>query len=351
MAGLAAKTPQAFAAARLAAAVTANGRPNIQSAAALVVDLKSNTVLFERDADVVRPIASLSKIFGALVVAEDCHLNLDTLHEMTPANREAARGGDKTKLITGWSYSHRDLLHAALMRSDNRALPALAESCGLNPQAFAAKMTDKAQKLGLVKTTFKEPDGLSAENVSTAREVLVALKAAIATPLLHDIMAKPAYEITAVKGGQQRSIKIKNTDRLLTKPMDALDQILGGKTGYTDIARYCLAVAARTTSGQELGMVFLGAEGRFTRFADFTRVLRWLSGSERLAFAHSGRKLPSEANQAPVATSAAPTAAQPSATPAQDLPLVPGAPTVSLPSRLGVPGRVTMGTTADEARW
>ncbi len=254
----------------------------IKSTAALVIDLDTNTTLFERDADVVRPIASISKIFGALVIAEDCKLDADALHEMSPSNRDAAKGGDKTKLTTGWSYSHKDLLHAALMRSDNRALPALAESCGLDPASLAAKMTERARRMGLTKTFFKEPDGLSAENVSTAREVMVALKESMKNSVLTEIMAKPEYVIVAHKGDRTRDIKIKNTDRLLSKN---IAQILAGKTGYTDIARYCLAVAAKTFEGRQLGMVFLGAEGKHTRFADFTRVIKWLTSNEAIAAA------------------------------------------------------------------
>lgn len=253
--------------------VLKNGMPNIKSAAALIVDLGSDQVLYERDADQVRPIASISKMFGALVVVEDCNLNPDDMHEMTVQNREAAKGGDKTKLTTGWSYSHDDLLHAALMRSDNRALPALAEACGMSPQDMAEHMTAKAKKMGLTKTVFKEPTGLSPDNVSTPRELMIALKYITKVPALTKVMAKSEYFITGEKNGRRRPIKIKSTDRLLNKGQA---EILAGKTGYTDIARYCLAIAAKTTEGQNVGMVFLGAEGRHTRFADFTRVIRWL---------------------------------------------------------------------------
>ncbi len=253
--------------------VLKNGLPNIKSAAALIVDLNSDSVLYEREADQLRPIASISKMFGALVVVEDCHLNPEDLHEMTVQNREAAKGGDQTKLTTGWSYSHDDLLHAALMRSDNRALPALAEACGMDPGTMAEHMTAKAQKLGMRQTKFKEPTGLSADNVSTPRELMIALKYITKVPTLTQIMAKSEYFITAVKNGRRRPIKIKSTDRMLNK---GVAEILAGKTGYTDIARYCLAIAAKTSGGQNVGMVFLGAEGRYTRFADFTRVIKWL---------------------------------------------------------------------------
>ena len=218
------------------AGIDRDGKPQIKSATALVIDLKNDAVLYEKDADLVRPIASISKVFAALVYLEECKLDPDALHEMSPANRDAARGGDKTKLTTGWSYSHKDLLHAALMRSDNRAMPALSEACGMDPATMAHKMTLKARKLGLTKTFFQEPDGLSAANVSTAREVMVALRDAIKFPTLTEIMSKQNYEIIAHKDGRLRPLKIRNTDRLLSKN---LAQILGGKTGYTDIARYC----------------------------------------------------------------------------------------------------------------
>ena len=252
---------------------TSDGKPNIRSSAALVIDLKTNTVLFERDADLVRPIASISKLFAALVYMEDCKLDPEETHTMTTANREAARGSDRTRLMTGWTYSHNDILHAALMRSDNRGMPALAEACGFDAATFAEKMTEKAQKLGLTKTRFREPNGLSPENVSTAREVMVALQEAIKIPTLTEIMGTQEYTIYAHKNNRTQAIKIRNSDRLLAKH---IAEILAGKTGFTNPARYCLAVAARTFDGEELGMVFLGAEGHLTRFADFTRVVKWV---------------------------------------------------------------------------
>jgi D-alanyl-D-alanine endopeptidase (penicillin-binding protein 7) len=160
------------------------------------------------------------------------------------------------------------------MRSDNRALPALGEACGLTPAEMGNRMVLKARRLGLLKTACAEPNGLSIQNTSTAREVMVALKEALKYPVITEIMSKPEWYITAYKGKQVQKIKILNSDRLLKRD---IAQILGGKTGYTDPARYCLAVAARTSEGREVGMVFLGAEGRATRFADFGRVIKWLN--------------------------------------------------------------------------
>jgi len=260
--------------------LTRDGLPNVQSASALVVDLESGKVLYERDADEQRPIASLSKMMGALVITAECQLDPDALHEMTPSDRDAARGGDKTKLTTGWSFSIRDLMHAALMRSDNRALPALGAACGMTPAQLAARMTARARALGLTKTFFLEPTGLSTQNVSTAREVMVILREALKVPAITAIMEKSKFEITAHKGDRTRRIKIHSTDRLLTK---SVAEIIGAKTGYTDHARYCFAVGARTSSGRTFGMVFLGGEGHYTRFADFTRVVHWLARGEGTA--------------------------------------------------------------------
>jgi len=253
--------------------------PKIKSAAALVVDLSTGEVLFERDADVVRSIASISKIMGAIVIHKYCNLMPDELHTMTIENRDAAKGGDKTRLTTGWAYSHHDLMKAALMRSDNRALPALGQACGMDIVKFGERMTAEAKLMGLNNTTFKEPNGLNKENVSTPREVMVFLKEALKIQEIKDIMATKSATITAHRDNRSRRIDIRSTDRLLSKD---LAKILGGKTGYTDIARYCLAVAAETDKRQ-LGMVFLGAEGRYTRFADFTRVINWLLPSRAFA--------------------------------------------------------------------
>ena len=267
-------SPYAFSKPRYTSDFTKDGLPNIQSNAAFIIEWPAGIPLFDKNADDVRPIASLSKMMAALVIYQDCNLHPEFLHTMTVSNREAAKGGDKTKLTTGWSYSHQDLLKAALMRSDNRALPALAEACGLTPQDLAAKMTEKALFLGLVHTKFAEPTGLSPENVSTAREVAQILREILKIKDLTDIMTEDESTITAYRGSLKRQIRIRNTDRLLKQENI---QVIGGKTGYTDLARYCLAVAIKTEDNQDVGMVFLGAEGKDTRYGDFSRAHRWLS--------------------------------------------------------------------------
>jgi D-alanyl-D-alanine endopeptidase (penicillin-binding protein 7) len=264
---------------------TRDGLPNLQSPVAFIVEWPSGRVVLERDADVVRPVASLSKLMAALVIVDECRLPADKQQEVTREAREAASltGGNRfSKLRVGWTYRVDDLLHAAMLKSDNKALPALAEACGLDAAGLGRKMTARAKAMGLTHTAFVEPDGLSEGNVSTAREMAQILKAAVANPTLTTIMAKSAWTITGHKGQRVETVKLKNTDQLVSR--DVLDAAYG-KTGFTNLARYCLAATAKLPAGAgapnagatSIGMVFLGAEGRNTRFGDFMRMYKWLT--------------------------------------------------------------------------
>jgi len=268
------RSTAAFALKSAGSGIAADRLPKVASSAAIVVSVPMGQVIFEKAPDEVRPIASLSKLMSAIVIAENCkHLNMDALHVMTPTNRDMAKGGDKTHLNTGWSYSHRDLLKAALMKSDNRALPALMESCGMILQEFVLLMNTKAKSLGLAHTSFSEPTGLSPYNVSTAREYSRVMIEATKYPLLVEIMQTKTDVIVGYKSGRARSFEARNTNYLLgRKNID----VVGGKTGYTDIARYCFAVLNRMLDNSAVAMVFLGGEGKHTRYGDFSRISKWL---------------------------------------------------------------------------
>lgn len=249
--------------------------PRVSSMSAIVISVPMGQILFEKDADEVRPIASLSKLMSAIVYMDYCSkLDLDGLHVMTNANRELAKGGDKTHLITGWSYTRRDLLKAALMRSDNRAMPALMESCGMILQEFVMLMNQKAQDLGLKHTNFVEPTGLSAYNTSTAREYSRVMMEATRYPVLVEIMRTKTDLIVGYKDGKARKFEARSTNYLLGRR--GVD-VVGAKTGYTDIARYCFAILNKLVDNSAVTMVFLGGEGKHTRFGDFSRISKWLN--------------------------------------------------------------------------
>lgn len=274
----------------------AGTRPDVRSPSVVVLSWDQGKILYERNADEVRPIASLSKMFAALVLHDECKLDWGILHQMTQENRDAARGGDFSKLRTGWSFSLDDLMHAALLRSDNRAFPAMAEACGLSPSALGERMTARARELGLLKTIFAEPTGLSPSNVSTAHEVALMLQGVTKRPRLQTIMAKRSHWMTAhLPGGRKMRYEIRNTDRLLQSRDFS---VISGKTGFTNLARYCLAVALRTVEHGDLGMVLMGAEGKLTRFADVRRIYQWLKKNNTVAALNpAGRDKRSEQGQ------------------------------------------------------
>lgn len=259
--------------------------PKVSSGSAIVISVPIGQILFEKDADEVRPIASLSKLMSAIVYMDNCsHLDLDGLHVMTNANRELAKGGDKTHLTTGWSYTRRDLLKAALMRSDNRAMPALMESCGMILQEFVMLMNYKAQSLGLKHTNFAEPTGLSPYNLSTAREYSRVMMEATRYPLLVEIMRTKTDVIVGYKDGKARKFEARSTNYLLGRR--GVD-VVGAKTGYTDIARYCFAILNKLVDNSAVTMVFLGGEGKHTRFGDFSRISKWLNEKVAKFVAHT----------------------------------------------------------------
>ena len=176
-------------------------------------------------------------------------------------------------------------MYAALMRSDNRAFPALAEACGISPEEMGRRMTTRAREMGLVNTHFDEPTGLSPHNVSTAREVMVMLEQVVKRPELAAIMSTRRYVATGYnKNGRAYRFEMGNTDRLL---MNREKPVIAGKTGYTDLARYCLAIALRSNLTSRLGIVVMGAEGKLTRFADVRRILRWLDRNPTLVSVNS----------------------------------------------------------------
>ena len=260
--------------------------PRTGSQSVIVVSVPIGQILFEKDADEVRPVASLSKLMSAIVFMEQCAKNgdMDALHIMTAANRDLAKGGDKTKLTTGWSYSRRDLLKAALMRSDNRAMPALMEDCGMILQEFVLHMNLKAKELGMKSTSFSEPTGLSRYNVSTARDYTRVMIEATRFPEILEIMQTKQDIIAGIQKGRAHNIEIHNTNLLLGRR--GVD-VIGAKTGYTDIAKYCFTIMSRLADNSAVTMVFLGGEGKHTRFGDFGRITKWLNDKVSRYIAHS----------------------------------------------------------------
>src|SRR3569833_3847007 len=245
------------------AAWAGSERPEVKSASAVALDASTGDESFGKDADQIRSIASTTKIFVAMAVREK-GLDLTGWTEITKADAHEARGGSRTRLEVGDRFTNRGLLRAMLMASDNRAPTALARAAGMDRDELIAAMNKIAKRLKLKNTRFTDATGLRG-NVSTAREMALALKAALADDVLRKVMSDPSETVTTKSG---RRIEYASTN----VPLRAGKyDVIGGKTGYTEAAGYCFISGARF-AGKEVVMAFLKADGKQTRFADFDRV-------------------------------------------------------------------------------
>ncbi|MDB4964224.1 MAG: peptidase D-alanyl-D-alanine carboxypeptidase 1 [Myxococcales bacterium] len=232
------------------------------------MDAETGAEIFGKDADEIRPIASTTKIYVAMVVRKH-GLDLDGWTEITKGDARSARGGARTRLEVGKKFRNRDLLRAMLMASDNRAPTALGRAVGLDVDGLVSAMNKVAKELHLKRTKFTDASGLRG-NVSTAREMAVALRAALEDDVLRKIMGEEFAEV--ISKDRYSKIGYGNTNQpLVAHRYD----VIGGKTGYTTAAGYCFITGARFEK-REIVMAFLGADGKMTRFGDFNRVASWL---------------------------------------------------------------------------
>lgn len=244
------------------------GLPDIRSRAAVVLDARTGAEVYGKDADSVRAIASTTKIFVAMAVRKK-GIELDGWTEITREDAKAAIGGSRTRLDIGQTFRNADLLRAMLMASDNRAPTALGRAAGMSPKQLIAAMNGVAKDLGLKKTRFTDTSGLRG-NVSTAREMALALRAALTDPVLAEIMGTTTAEVRSKSNYARIQYNTTNVPMIL-----GTFKVAGGKTGFTNAAGYCFITGA-TVKSRDYLFVFLGADGKETRFADFNRAARWL---------------------------------------------------------------------------
>lgn len=242
--------------------------PDIKSKSAVVLDMSTGAEVIGKGADEVRAIASTTKIFVALAVRRQ-KIALDAWTEITADDIKAAVGGSRTRLDRGQQFKNIDLLRAMLMSSDNRAPTALGRSAGMTRDQLIAEMNAVAKDLGLKKTRFTDSSGLRG-NVSTAREMALALRAALRDDVLAAIMGTANVVVKSRSG--YATIAYGSTNQPLVA---GTYRVKGGKTGYTKAAGYCFITGAEI-DGRSYLFAFLGADGKGTRFADFSRVAAWI---------------------------------------------------------------------------
>lgn len=277
----------------LAGPTFAEDLPEIRSKAMVVLDAETGAELQGKAADEVRPIASTTKIFVAMVVRRR-GIALDGWTAINRVDVEEARGGSRTRLDYKETFRNRDLLRAMLIASDNRAPTALGRAVGLDPPALVAAMNKLAKELGLSRTRFVDPSGLHG-NESTAREMALALRAALEDKVLHEIMT--TADATIVSKDRSARVDYHTTNLPLAANRY---RITGGKTGFTTPAGYCYITGAEV-AGRKVVLAFLGAPGKRVRFDDFNRVAAWIergAPGNRLAAKRPRRAPVSEASEA-----------------------------------------------------
>lgn len=238
----------------------------LNSSVALVVDQQTNEVLFSKNDAAVLPIASLTKLMTGLVVT-DADLSLDELITITSDDIDTVKGS-RSRLAVGTTLSRREMMHLALMSSENRAAHALGRTYPGGQDQFVRLMNAKARELGMHDTRYVEPTGLSSLNQSSARDLATLVSVAYQRPLLRSLSTSPSHQLDL----GHRTLEYRNSNRLIRDP----DWDIGlQKTGYISEAGRCLVMQARV-AGRQLIMVFLDASGKMGRAQDAERVRRWV---------------------------------------------------------------------------
>lgn len=249
-------------------------RASLRSEIAYVQDLESATVLYEKNSTEVRPIASITKLMTALVVAE-AGQDMDEVLEVSSADIDRLKNSS-SRLSVGSRLSRADMLHLALMSSENRAASALGRHYPGGQAAFIRAMNDKARALGMRQTHFVEPTGLSSENVSSPKDLVKLLQATAAQPLIHRYTTSEQYSVQPRKG---RQLVFNNTNRLVQNDKWNI-QI--SKTGFINEAGECLVMLTKI-DGRDVAIVLLNAQGRYSRIGDAVRLRSLVENSHQLA--------------------------------------------------------------------
>ncbi|ABM33671.1 serine hydrolase [Paracidovorax citrulli] len=239
---------------------------DLKSSVALVIDQDTQEVLLSKNDHAVLPIASLTKLMTGLLISE-AKLPMDEPITITQDDVDTEKFSS-SRLAVGTTLTRGEMLHLALMSSENRAAHALGRTFPGGLEAFVARMNAKARLIGMTETRYVEPTGLSSHNQSSARDLATLVNVAHADPLLRELTTSPGYEVAVGR----RTLHFNNTNRLVKNP--AWDIGLQ-KTGYISEAGRCLVMQAHI-AGRKLIMVFLDSAGKFSRLGDAERVRHWV---------------------------------------------------------------------------
>lgn len=222
--------------------------PQISAKAAILVDANTGKVLYSKNDEAKRPVASTQKLLTALIVAEAGNLEKKVEIETTDTNCEPT----KIYVKPGQSYTRLQLLNALLVKSGNDVARTLARDNAGSVSAFADKMTQRVRSLGGTSSNFENPNGLPAQGqYSTARDMARVARMAYRNPTLREIMRTKNYNFRFNSGNV---VPLRNTNRVLR----TYSFCNGMKTGYTDLAGHCL-ISSGSYNGRDVIAVVLGS--------------------------------------------------------------------------------------------
>ena len=242
---------------------------DLKSSVALVIDQDTREVLFRKNEHAVLPIASLTKLMTGVIIS-GAKLPMDEMITITQDDVDTEKGS-RSRLTVGTSLSRGELLHLALMSSENRAANALGRTYPGGLGVFVSLMNAKAKLLGMTDTRYAEPTGLSSRNQSSAQDLAVLVGAAHTDPLLRELTTSPSYQVEV----GNRTLQYNTTNRLIKNP----EWDIGlQKTGFINEAGQCLVMQTKI-AGRKLIMVFLDSAGKLSRLGDAERVRRWVEAN------------------------------------------------------------------------
>jgi D-alanyl-D-alanine carboxypeptidase (penicillin-binding protein 5/6) len=237
--------------------------PDTMASSAMMIDARTGQVLYFKDPDVRRPVASTQKLLTALLVVE--HGDLDRYVRVAPEDCRV----EPTKLgfLPGEAYTRRQLLAAMLIHSCNDAAVCLARNDAGSVARFADRMNAKADALGTTESHFVNPNGLPVPGqFSTARDMARIAYTAYRNPTLRQFMRMPGLRFT-YSSGRQRYFEA--TNKLLLRSA----MFTGMKTGYTGVSGRCL-ISSASNGNRDIILVQLGGT-HHTLFDDAERLLLW----------------------------------------------------------------------------
>ncbi len=245
----------------------------LASQSVLIMDASSGETLFARNAALVTPIASITKLMTAMVVL-DRGLSMSEHLVISEEDMDSLKF-TRSRLKPGATLTREELILLALMSSENRAATALGRTYPGGMQAFVTAMNAKARSLGMAYSSFHDPSGLSPLNVSSAPDLARLVKAAHGYPVVREYSTRDRAQVSVLG----RLLNYRNTNALIR----AGDWEIGlQKTGFINEAGRCLVMRARIAS-KDLVMVLLDSVGKNSRITDAKLVRRWIEATRSAA--------------------------------------------------------------------